>query len=400
MKSSTKNKTTYDLQANEVSTMFFYESKSMDPAWNLALEEILFQGLPAGESCLYLWRNRPSVIIGKNQCAENEADPAFLDRHGILLVRRLSGGGAVYHDPGNLNYTVIVDMDPLPVDDSFFSLPVIRALEALGIRAVRSGRNDLLIEGKKFGGCAQYEKDGRLLHHGCIMLDTDLQMLQCALTVHPSKLRSHGISSVRSRVTTIEESVRQHGQEIPPDLSGSLKTLLRREFARACSGQGCKAVSKSEGSGHIGALQYTVLELSEETLSRVRCLAERKYLSPAWTRERKEPAEARASEGEREAGSDRCARNRSQLVLREHKYESGLVSVRMEVRDRRIHRIRIRGDFFGSADISTLESRMEGLLLDARLADRLRALPVEACMHGIHANDLAGLLLSETDKGS
>ena len=399
--------------------MLFYESDSLDPAWNLALEEVLFQTLPEGRPCLYLWRNSPSVIIGKNQCAVDEVDRSFLEAHGIRLVRRLSGGGAVYHDPGNLNYSVILDMDSPTADDFFFSYPVIRALAALGIHAVRSGRNDLLIDGKKFGGCASYEKDGRLLRHGCIMLDTDLEMLQRALTVHPDKLRSHGIPSVRSRVTTIAEYMRQHeadktandvqsansdpddlhsarldadglrSDDFKPDCSGTgflspdcfniLKASLRKEFARAFSGQ--SAPERMDGSADPMDAPCSVLELSAESLSRVQHLADSRYRSPVWNEGREEAAEA----GD-------CKGNAPTRILREYKYESGLVSVRMEILDQRIHRIRIRGDFFGSADISILEHQMEGLPLDEHLGDRLRELPVETCMHGIRAEDLARLL--------
>ena len=174
------------------------------PQFNLALEEYTINYLDPSHPYVIIWQNEPTVVIGRNQNTLAEVNMKYVRENNIHVVRRLSGGGAVYHDLGNLNFTFIVDGEKGVVSNfEFFTRPVVRALQSLGIKAEFSGRNDITIDGKKFSGNAQYWAKNRLLHHGTILFNSDLTVVQEALNVKADKLQSKGVKSVRSRVTNI-----------------------------------------------------------------------------------------------------------------------------------------------------------------------------------------------------
>ena len=184
--------------------MRYLESPSRDPYFNLALEEYVFERMDKSKSYFMLWQNDNTIVVGKYQNTAEEIDQAYVDAHHIRVARRLSGGVAVYHDRGNLNFTFIVDQADAPgLNFKIFVEPVIRALARFGVHAAFTGRNDLTIDGMKFSGNAQYARRGRLLHHGCIMLDSNLTSVADALRVKEAKFASKAVKSVRSRVTTI-----------------------------------------------------------------------------------------------------------------------------------------------------------------------------------------------------
>ena len=184
--------------------MYYIGSDSTDPYLNLALEQYVFDRLDHQHSYFMLWQNANSIIIGKHQNAVAEINVNFVKEHNITVARRLSGGGAVYHDLGNLNFTFITDIDEeTGIDFDTFCRPVQRALASFGVIADISGRNDMTIEGKKFSGNSQYIKHKRVMHHGTIMYDSDLSVLTHALNVSDDKIESKGIRSIRSRVTNI-----------------------------------------------------------------------------------------------------------------------------------------------------------------------------------------------------
>lgn len=195
-------------------------SEGTDPYANLALEELLLDR--AEDACiLYLWQNRCTVVIGRNQNPWLECRTSLLEEEGGLLARRISGGGAVYHDLGNLNFTFLL---PSGDYDSLRQTEVIRqACLALGIPAERSGRNDLLAAGRKFSGSAYYHHLGRSFHHGTLLVDADLEKLSRYLQPSAGKLRAKGVESVRSRVGNL--------RELSPGLSVDLlKEALARSF--------------------------------------------------------------------------------------------------------------------------------------------------------------------------
>ena len=185
--------------------MYYIEGQSHDPAFNLAMEEHLYRTVDGGHPGYFLlWQNEPSIIVGRFQNTAQEVNRAFVEERGIRVVRRISGGGAVYHDLGNLNYTFIVPNDEgSPFDFARHAMPVVRALEKLGVRAEFNSRNDLAIDGRKFSGSAQHMDKRRLLHHGTLLFDSDLSVLGQALAVDEEKFTSKGFRSVRSRVTNI-----------------------------------------------------------------------------------------------------------------------------------------------------------------------------------------------------
>ena len=177
---------------------------STDAAWNLAAEQVVFDRLPRDRSYFMLWQNARAVIIGRHQNTAAEVNEAYVQERGVQVVRRLSGGGAVYHDMGNLNYTMITDAEG-GIEFERFCRPVMETLRGLGVRCELSGRNDLTVQGRKFSGNAQYRREGRVMHHGTILFDSDLSAVSEALRVDPEKIRAKGIQSVRSRVANLKE---------------------------------------------------------------------------------------------------------------------------------------------------------------------------------------------------
>ncbi len=184
----------------------FIDAQTTDPEYNLALEEYVFSRMSRENEYLLLWQNDNAVIIGRHQNTAAEIDPKYVNEHGIRVVRRMSGGGAVYHDLGNLNFSFIVDADNgAQVDLRRFCLRIANALCALGLDAQVDGRNDILANGCKISGNAQYVRDGRIMHHGTLLFDSDLTVLTQALRPDPEKIKAKGVASVRSRVANIRD---------------------------------------------------------------------------------------------------------------------------------------------------------------------------------------------------
>ncbi len=185
-----------------ITRLFCYKSSSFDPYRNLAIEEAL---LSRASDCaiLYLWQNENTVVIGRNQNAFKECKTALLERDGGYLARRLSGGGAVFHDLGNLNFTILLPQSDF---DIARQLTVVEsALASLGIPVERSGRNDILASGKKFSGNAFYKNGKTAYHHGTLLIAADLERLNRYLSPSKLKLQSKGVDSVRSRVANLQE---------------------------------------------------------------------------------------------------------------------------------------------------------------------------------------------------
>lgn len=186
--------------------MRYLINKSTDPYFNLALDEYAMKQIDVEDDFFFLWQNAPSVIIGNNQNTAEEVNQAFIDENGVKVARRVSGGGAVYHDFGNLNFTFIINVDdPGEVNYKKYVQPIIDALKEMGIEAEASGRNDILVDGLKISGNAQRMANGKLMHHGTILYDVNIENMVKALNVAPDKIISKGVKSVRSRVTNIKE---------------------------------------------------------------------------------------------------------------------------------------------------------------------------------------------------
>ncbi|MBC7959603.1 MAG: lipoate--protein ligase, partial [Vallitaleaceae bacterium] len=178
-------------------------SEGFNPYENLALEAYLFEHLEADTCILYLWQNQNTVVIGVNQNAWKECKVQELEADGGHLARRLSGGGAVFHDLGNLNFTFIVKEKDYSVERQL--QVIIKACESLGIGAEKSGRNDILVDGKKFSGNAFYHSGENAYHHGTLLINVDMGKLSRYLNVSVDKLTSKGVNSVKSRVTNLKD---------------------------------------------------------------------------------------------------------------------------------------------------------------------------------------------------
>ena len=204
-------------------TLYLITSEDTDPRRNLALEETLLRQVQPGQCILYLWQNQRTVVIGRNQHPTNECRVQALEADGGHLVRRLSGGGAVYHDLGNLNFTFLTHLADYDVEKQ--TQTILEAVRALGIPAEKNGRNDLTAAGGKFSGHAYYRSGDQCYHHGTLMLDVDLTPLERYLSVHPLKLQAKGVQSVRSRVVNLKD--------FRPDLTiPQLRQALAEAFGR------------------------------------------------------------------------------------------------------------------------------------------------------------------------
>lgn len=204
-------------------TLHLIISEDTDPRRNLALEETLLRQVQPGQCILYLWQNQRTVVIGRNQHPTNECRVQALEADGGHLVRRLSGGGAVYHDLGNLNFTFLTHLADYDVEKQ--TQTILEAVRALGIPAEKNGRNDLTADGGKFSGHAYYKSGDQCYHHGTLMLDVDLAPLERYLSVHPLKLQAKGVQSVRSRVVNLTQ--------FRPDLTiPQLRQALADAFGR------------------------------------------------------------------------------------------------------------------------------------------------------------------------
>lgn len=216
-----------------------FRTDCTDPHRNLAVEQALLEAVGEDTCILYLWQNRHTVVIGRNQNAWRECRTGQMETDGVFLARRLSGGGAVFHDLGNLNFTFLVRK---PGYDLNRQLGVIvEACRLMGIPAERSGRNDVLTGGRKFSGNAFYEHQGRCYHHGTLLVDVDMAAMGRYLSPSKAKLEAKGVSSVRSRVVNLKE--------LRPDLTIEETAARMEEAFQSVYGMGAERLETSALDG-------------------------------------------------------------------------------------------------------------------------------------------------------
>ncbi|WP_079709125.1 lipoate--protein ligase [Paraliobacillus ryukyuensis] len=301
-----------------------------DPHINLAIEEYILKNFGEEDTYLLFYINKPSIIIGKNQNTIEEINTKYVEEHGIDVVRRLSGGGAVYHDEGNLNFSFITKDD----GDSFhnfakFTQPVVDALQELGVPAELKGRNDLAAEGKKISGNAQFTTRGRMFSHGTLMYDSEIEHVVSALNVNAEKIKSKGIKSIRSRVSNISEFM---------DEKLSMQAFKEHILKYIFNVKDVKDVPR--------------YQLTEQDWDNIHQLSKERYQQWDWN----------------------YGKSPAFDIQKSHKFDAGLVDVRMDVSKGVIKDFKIYGDFFGIGDITELEqalvdTRYQRQALEDALAD-------------------------------
>lgn len=285
-----------------------------DPRINLALEEYILKNFGEEDTYLLFYINEPSIIIGRNQNSVEEINTDYVDANGIKVIRRLSGGGAVYHDEGNLNFSFITKDDGESFHDfAKFTEPVVQALNHIGVPAELLGRNDLLVEGRKISGNAQFATKGRIFNHGTLMFDSEIEHVVAALNVKMEKIESKGIKSIRSRVANISEYL---DEEITMD---EFKALILRY------------IFDVEDIADVPRYKLTDADWEE-----VYKISKSRYQQWDWN----------------------FGKSPAFNIKQSHKFDSGLLDVRLDVKKGIIKSCKIFGDFFGIGDVHDIEEKL------------------------------------------
>ena len=327
--------------------MKYIDWKETDPQINLAFEEYVFNQMDQDQSYFLLWQNDNAVIVGKHQNTIEEINQEYIRENDIKVVRRLSGGGAVYHDLGNLNFTFIVnDRGREQFDFQTFARPLVEALKTLGVNAEFNSRNDIAIDGKKFSGNSQYAKRGRILHHGTILFNSNLATIQSALKVKKDKIESKGIKSVKSRVTNITDYLDE--------------TYTMEDFKAAL----LKAMFANDNLEKI--------TLSNEEIQAIERLKTEKYATWDWN----------------------YGKSPQYNLRKERKCDFGLITVLLQVEKGEIKDLHFYGDYFGNGDIQELEALFIGVKpSEAALSEILINTDLADYINGLDAKTLIDLIL-------
>ena len=320
-----------------------------DAHLNLAFEEHVLRNRMGDDDLLLFYVNAPAIIIGRNQNTIEEIDSDVVAARGIRVVRRVSGGGAVYHDLGNLNFSFMTR----DVHNRFnrydrFNGPVVDVLRELGVPAEIGGRNDIIADGRKISGNAQFATPDRMLSHGTLLLDSNLDDVTAALRPKPGKVESKGVKSIRSRVANISEFL-----ATPIGVDELRERIIERIF------------------GTRDRAQVASLAVGESDWAAARALRARKYGTDAW------------NYGENPASN----------VQRNQRFTGGEVDVRLDVKDGRIVSARIFGDFMGRQDVDELEALLAGVLYERdAMLDALADVDMASFFSGISRSEVMGVL--------
>lgn len=285
-----------------------------DPRINLALEEYVVRNFEADQDYLLFYVNQPSVIIGKHQNTVEEINAAYIQENGIIVIRRISGGGAVYHDFGNLNFSFLTRYDSKKVNNFIqFVQPIVDALKVLGVPAEMTGRNDIVAEGRKISGNAQFSTTKKMFSHGTLLFDANIESVVNALNVSGDKITSKGIQSVRSRVANIKEFL-----SAPLDLAGFKQTLLASLFA--------------------GKAEIPTYKLSAQEWEAVHQLSREKYQTWEWN----------------------YGRSPEFNIQKKNRFDFGQIDARIGVKEGAITELKFYGDFLSHGEPSEIEASLIG----------------------------------------
>lgn len=329
--------------------MYFIDNKGItDPRINLAIEEYVLKNMDIEkDDFLLFYINQPSIIIGKNQNTIEEINTDYVEENDVIVVRRLSGGGAVYHDLGNLNFSFLTKDD----GNSFhnykkFTQPVVDALGKLGVQAELSGRNDILAEGRKVSGNAQFATKGRMFSHGTLMFDTEIDAVVSALKVKKDKIESKGIKSVRSRVANISEFLKE-----PMTIEAFRMEILKSIF------------------GGEDKIQY--YELTEQDWENIRKLSAERYQKWEWN----------------------YGKSPRFNIQKQHRFPSGGIDIRLEVHKGMIEEATIFGDFFGVGDVAEVQELLVGIKYErAAISEALSSIDIPKYFGGVTKEEFLQLI--------
>ena len=326
--------------------MRYIKNVSTNPYYNMAFDEYCLESLSINEPVFYLWQNRPAVIVGFNQEVNTEVNLDYLKENGIDLVRRVTGGGAVYHDLGNLNYTIVGRSEDLERDYPEYASIMAKALQKLGVPATLSGRNDILVEGRKVSGFAKRVCKNRLMVHGTLMYNVDVDVLTKVLNPSNTKLQSKGIASVRSRVANLCEYLPN-----VPDIqtfSKQLEEILSHHY------------------------QDTEYQLSEEDLANIQQLTDKKFATWEWN----------------------YGRSPKATLTHSARLACGTVEIHLTLAENRISSCRFGGDFLGNLPATDLESALIEIIYDTEnIRKRLSSFTIDAYFDGVTMEELIRLIL-------
>ena len=333
--------------------MLFVPNENNDPRINLAIEIFLLQEMKVDEPILLFYINEPSIIIGRNQNTIEEINKDYVDAHGIHVVRRFSGGGAVYHDFGNLNFSFIMPDDGNSFRDfEKLTKPIVQALHEMGVEGAQlKGRNDLVIDDMKFSGNAMYATNGRMFAHGTIMFDSDINEVVNALKVRKDKIESKGIKSIRSRVTNIKPF-------LPKDKHDMTTEAFREEI-----------LLKIFGVDSVD--QVKTYTLTEEDWVKINEISDKYYRNWDWN----------------------YGKSPAFDIERRKRFPIGSIEVRFNVQEGKITEAKIYGDFFGLGDIADVEQAFIGTRYDkSALKDVIDQIDVKKYFGNITPEDLLELV--------
>ena len=326
--------------------MRYIKNTSTNPYYNMAFDEYCLESLSINEPVFYLWQNRPAVIVGFNQEVNTEVNLDYLKENGIDLVRRVTGGGAVYHDLGNLNYTIVGRSEDLERDYPEYASIMAKALQSLGVPATLSGRNDILVEGRKVSGFAKRVCKNRLMVHGTLMYNVDVDVLTKVLNPSNTKLQSKGIASVRSRVANLCEYL----PNIPDiqTFSKQLEEILSHHY------------------------QDTEYQLSEEDLANIQLLTDQKFATWEWN----------------------YGRSPKATLTHSARLACGTVEIHLTLAENRISSCRFGGDLLGNLPATDLESALIEVIYNTEnIQKRLSSFTISDYFDGVAMEELIKLIL-------
>ena len=326
--------------------MRYLKNPSTNPYYNMAFDEYCLESLPIDEPVFFLWQNRPAVIVGFNQEVNTEVNLDYLKENGIDLVRRVTGGGAVYHDLENLNYTIVGRSEDLERDYPEYASLLAKALQTLGVPATLSGRNDILVEGRKVSGFAKRVCKNRLMVHGTLMYNVDVDVLTNVLNPSTTKLQSKGIASVRSRVANLCDYL----PEIPDiqTFSQRLEEILSNNYTD------------------------TEYQLTETELAHIQQLTDKKFATWEWN----------------------YGRSPKATLTHSSRLACGTVEIHLTLAENRIAFCRFGGDFLGNLPTTDLESALIDVVYNTEsIRERLSSFTISDYFDKVTVEELIKLIM-------